>query len=50
MIKNPSGLEVPPKTLNEASCMAVCYSGAWDAKISTNAWWVYNHQVYVDLL
>jgi hypothetical protein len=25
--------------------MAVCYSGAWEAKISTNAWWVYHNQV-----
>ena len=45
IIKNPSGGEVPPKTLNEAGCMAICYSAAWDQKIITNAYWVYNHQV-----
>jgi Predicted RNA-binding protein homologous to eukaryotic snRNP len=25
VIKNPTGEPVPPKTLNEAGCMAVCY-------------------------
>jgi predicted ribosome quality control (RQC) complex YloA/Tae2 family protein len=47
IIKNPFGSStpVPPKTLNEAGSMAVCYSVAWEAKVLTNAWWVYNHQV-----
>lgn len=45
VIKNPSGKPVPPKTLNEAGTMAICYSVAWDAKIVTSAWWVYHHQV-----
>ncbi|XP_013772570.1 nuclear export mediator factor NEMF-like [Limulus polyphemus] len=45
VIKNPTGGDVPPKTLNEAGTMAVCYSAAWEAKIVTSAWWVYHHQV-----
>lgn len=45
IIKNPSGAQVPPKTLNEAGTMAVCNSTAWDAKIVINAWWVYSNQV-----
>ena len=39
------GGPVPPKTLNEAGFMAVCYSSAWEARIVTSAWWVYHHQV-----
>ena len=34
VIKNPSGKPVPPKTLNEAGNMAICYSAAWDIKVS----------------
>ncbi|KAM9777730.1 ribosome quality control complex subunit NEMF [Neosynchiropus ocellatus] len=45
VVKNPSGNPIPPKTLNEAGTMAVCYSAAWDAKIITSAWWVHHHQV-----
>ena len=46
IIKNSRrGLQVPPKTLEEAGFMAVCYSSAWDARIVTSAWWVYHHQV-----
>ncbi|CAH1163719.1 unnamed protein product [Phaedon cochleariae] len=45
IIKNPSGLPVPPKTLNEAGTMAICYSVAWDAKVVTNAYWVWGEQV-----
>lgn len=45
IIKNPSGQPVPPKTLNEAGCMAVCYSAAWEARIVTSAWWVHHQQV-----
>ncbi len=47
VIKNPSGNEIPPKTLNEAGCMAVCYSVAWEAKVLSNAWWVYHNQVNI---
>lgn len=36
---------IPPKTLNEAGTMAICYSQAWDAKVVTSAWWVYPDQV-----
>jgi predicted ribosome quality control (RQC) complex YloA/Tae2 family protein len=45
VIKNPGGSQVPPKTLNEAGCMAICYSVAWEAKVLANAWWVYHDQV-----
>lgn len=45
VIKNPLGTPVPPKTLNEAGTMAICYSAAWDAKVVTSAWWVHHHQV-----
>jgi len=37
--------EIPPKTLEEAGTMAVCYSSAWESKISSRSWWVYHHQV-----
>jgi predicted ribosome quality control (RQC) complex YloA/Tae2 family protein len=33
VIKNPTGKPVPPKTLNEAGNMAICYSVAWDSKV-----------------
>lgn len=42
-----TGAEVPPRTLMEAGSMALCNSAAWDAKIVTSAWWVYDHQVRV---
>lgn len=45
LIKNPSGQPIPPKTLNEAGCMAVCYSAGWEARIVTSAWWVHHDQV-----
>ncbi|XP_041469518.1 nuclear export mediator factor NEMF-like [Lytechinus variegatus] len=45
IIKNPKGGPVPPKTLQEAGTMAVCYSVAWDAKVITSAWWVRHDQV-----
>lgn len=45
IIKNPSGAPVPPKTLDEAGHMAVCFSNAWESKILCRAWWVYHHQV-----
>ncbi|XP_066952776.1 ribosome quality control complex subunit NEMF [Macrobrachium rosenbergii] len=45
IIKNPSGSDVPPKTLHEAGIMALCYSRAWDEKVVTSAWWVWGDQV-----
>ncbi|XP_063700064.1 ribosome quality control complex subunit NEMF homolog [Culicoides brevitarsis] len=45
IIKNPTGEEVPPKTLLEAGTMAISYSVAWDAKIVTSAYWVKGDQV-----
>lgn len=48
ILKNPSGEEVPPKTLIEAGTMAICYSAAWEAKVITSAWWVYHNQVYLN--
>jgi len=41
---NPSQ-PIPPSTLNEAGTMAICHSGAWDAKVVTSAWWVHHDQV-----
>eukprot|EP00111_Clytia_hemisphaerica_P007746 TCONS_00022497-protein len=37
--------DIPPKTLNEAGTMAICYSAAWDARVVTSAWWVHHNQV-----
>lgn len=45
IIKNPSGAEIPPKTLLEAGTMAISYSVAWDAKVVTSAYWVRSEQV-----
>lgn len=45
VIRNPTGNEVPPKTLLEAGTMAICYSVAWDAKVVTTAYWVKSEQV-----
>jgi hypothetical protein len=45
VIKNPSGGEIPPKTLLEAGTMAISYSVAWDAKVVTSAYWVNADQV-----
>uniref|UniRef100_A0A0K0EMY2 Nuclear export mediator factor NEMF homolog n=1 Tax=Strongyloides stercoralis TaxID=6248 RepID=A0A0K0EMY2_STRER len=46
VIRNPyPGKDVPPKTLNEAGTMAICYSAAWEAKVISNAWWVRHDQV-----
>ena len=36
---------VPPATLMQAGANTVCRSAAWNAKVVTSAWWVYNHQV-----
>jgi predicted ribosome quality control (RQC) complex YloA/Tae2 family protein len=48
IIKNrvPSA-DIPPKTLNEAGTMSVCYSAAWDAHVIASAWWVRHDQVSV---
>jgi hypothetical protein len=46
IVKNTSpDAVVPPLSLQEAGMMTVCRSAAWDNKIVTNAWWVYDHQV-----
>ncbi|XP_065063577.1 ribosome quality control complex subunit NEMF-like [Rhopilema esculentum] len=45
ILKNPTGQPVPPRTLNEAGTMAICYSAAWQARVVTSAWWVFHHQV-----
>lgn len=45
VIRNPTGNEVPPKTLLEAGTMAICYSVAWEAKVVTTAYWVKSEQV-----
>lgn len=45
IIKNPSGEDIPPKTLLEAGTMAISYSVAWDAKVVTSAYWVKSEQV-----
>uniref|UniRef100_T1PIE3 Fibronectin-binding protein A n=1 Tax=Musca domestica TaxID=7370 RepID=T1PIE3_MUSDO len=45
VVRNPSGGDVPPKTLIEAGTMAISYSVAWDAKVVTNAYWVRSDQV-----
>lgn len=37
--------EIPPRTLNEAGTMAICYSVAWEAKVVVSAWWVFHEQV-----
>lgn len=40
----------PPKTLNEAGTIAICYSSAWEAKVVINAWWVRDDQVKINNL
>lgn len=45
VIKNFTDKEVPPKTINEAANMAVCYSASWEAKVVSVAYWVHSHQV-----
>ncbi|XP_071961778.1 ribosome quality control complex subunit NEMF-like [Antedon mediterranea] len=45
IIKNTTGQPVPPKTLQEAGVMAICYSVAWEARVVTSAWWVKHDQV-----
>jgi predicted ribosome quality control (RQC) complex YloA/Tae2 family protein len=45
IIKNPSGLPVPQKTLEEAGTYCVCLSSAWNNKVIQSAWWVHSNQV-----
>ena len=45
VIKNPSCLPIPQKTLEEAGTYCVCLSSAWNSKILQSAWWVYSNQV-----
>ncbi|KAI8044247.1 ribosome quality control complex subunit NEMF homolog [Drosophila gunungcola] len=45
IIQNPTGEDIPPKTLLEAGSMAISYSVAWDAKVVTNSYWVTSDQV-----
>jgi predicted ribosome quality control (RQC) complex YloA/Tae2 family protein len=45
IVKNGRGGPVPPITLQEAGHVAVIYSGAWDAKMTSAAYWVYHDQV-----
>lgn len=46
-VKNADGTTAipPPKTLLEAGAMAISYSVAWDAKVTTSAYWVHASQV-----
>ncbi|CAF3172672.1 unnamed protein product [Rotaria socialis] len=45
IIKNPTGNEVPPRTLQEAGLLACCHSAAWEAKVPAPAYWVKHDQV-----
>lgn len=36
---------IPPMTLHQAGTLSVCCSKAWDSKIVTSAYWVYDWQV-----
>ncbi|KAH9406608.1 hypothetical protein TYRP_013589 [Tyrophagus putrescentiae] len=45
VIKNHTDAEIPPKTLNEAANLAICFSASWEAKVVSAAYWVYSHQV-----
>jgi len=45
VIKNPEGKPLPKRTLDEAAVFTVSRSKAWDSKIVTSAWWVYDNQV-----
>ena len=45
VIKNPTGNEVPPRTLQEAGILACCHSAAWEAKVPALAYWVKHDQV-----
>ena len=45
IIKNPTGEPIPPLSLQEAGMFCVCRSVAWDNKVLSSAYWVYDHQV-----
>ena len=45
IIKNPTGEPIPPLSLQEAGMFCVCRSVAWDNKVMSSAYWVYDHQV-----
>ena len=45
IVKNKSGDPLPPKTMMEAGCFALCHSSAWNSKIVTSAYWVHAEQV-----
>lgn len=40
IIKNPSGIAVPPITLNEAAVFEVCHSHSWEQKVISSVYWV----------
>jgi len=42
---NPDTVTIPPATLLQAGSMSVCRSAAWNEKVVTSAYWVYDHQV-----
>lgn len=45
VIKNHTESEIPPKTLNEAANLAICFSASWEAKVISAAYWVRAEQV-----
>jgi len=48
IVKNSStnlNRDIPPLTLSQAGCFAMCRSNAWESKIVTSAWWVRASQV-----
>ena len=45
IVKNMSADQLPPKTMMEAGCFALCHSSAWNSKIVTSAYWVHAEQV-----
>ena len=45
IVKNKSSDPLPPKTMMEAGCFALCQSSAWNNKIVTSAYWVHAEQV-----
>jgi len=47
IVKNHLSKErpIPVRTLTEAGAFSLCFSRAWDAKITTSAWWVHANQV-----
>ena len=45
VVKNPTGNDLPPRTLQEAGILACCHSAAWEAKVPAPAYWVKHDQV-----